>query len=122
MLPCFLLRLSSMLVRTSSAMSLKRFCHADQGGVVTVLIYAHKAICAYAGIAVQGTGGRWFAWSLYNPPCVVEFLDELIPVHLRLAFCRKRIYGRVAHYSILENTPAKAPLTLGISLDFDDEW
>jgi hypothetical protein len=58
----------------------------------------------------------------HRPPRTVEFLDEFIPVDLRLALCRERMYGRVAHYSILENTPAKAPLALGISLDFDDEW
>ena len=57
----------------------------------------------------------------HRPPCVVELLDEFIPVHLRLALCRERMYGSVADYSMLENGPAKAPLTLGISLDFDDE-
>ena len=119
MLPCFLLRLSLMLLRTSSSMRVK---YADQGGVVAVLDLRPQGNLRLRRYRSPGTGGRWFAWSLYNPPCVVEFLDELIPVHLRLAFRRKRIYGRVAHYSILENTPAKAPLTLGISLDFDDEW
>ena len=79
MLPCFLLRLSSMLVRTSSAMSLKRFCHADQGGVVTVLICAHKAICAYAGIAVQVLAGVGSLGYFTNRHVLLSFWTNLSP-------------------------------------------